>query len=199
MGMSDNIHLKELWDRQETAIPDTTELIGKANKFKKQNLRKLIIANTLLLLTTGFIIFIWYHFQPKMITTKVGIMMVILAMGLYLLIYNQTIPLLMKINYEKSSNEYLQDLLKLKEKQLFLHNAFLKIYFILLSTGICLYMFEYSSRMTLGWAAFAYGLTLLWLAVNWFWFRPRTIKKQLEKINDLIRKFERVGEQFTQQ
>ncbi len=195
--MSNNTDLKELWHQQETAIPDTKDLFEKANTFKKKNVRKLIIANILLILTSAFIVFIWYYYQPKMITTKIGIILTIFAMVLYLFIYNQIIPLLMTASYEKNSNQYLQQLLKLKEKQLFLQNTILNIYFILLSTGICLYMFEYTSRMTLFWAFFSYGITLLWIAVNWFYFRPRTIKKQQAGINELIKKFEMVSRQLT--
>jgi len=103
----------------------------------------------------------------------------------------------MKIGYEINSNEYLKQLLKLKAKQLFLQSTMLNIYFILLSTGICMYMYEYTSRMTFLWAVISYGLTLLWIAVNWFYFRPRTIKKQQTKINELISKFEKLSQQLT--
>ncbi|MHB1688724.1 MAG: hypothetical protein ACYCVH_15330 [Ignavibacteriaceae bacterium] len=194
---NNNIDLKELWGKQETTIPDTKELFEKTKKFKKNNLRKLIIANILLLLTSAFIVFIWYYYQPEMITTKIGIVLTILAMVLYLFVYNQMIPLLVKVDYDINSSQYLQQLLKFKEKQLFLQNTMLNIYFILLSTGICMYMFEYASRMTLLWATFSYGLTLLWIAVNWFYFRPRIIKKQQTKINELISNFEGLNRQLT--
>ncbi|MEJ7677210.1 MAG: hypothetical protein WKG06_04920 [Segetibacter sp.] len=195
--MNNNIDLKELWHKQQPEIPGTKELFEKANAFKKKNLRKLIIANIVLLLTSAFIVFIWYYYEPKMITTKIGIILSILGMFLYLFVYNQIIPLLMDVGYEKNSSQYLQQLLKLKEKQLFLDNIIGNIYFILLTIGLCLYMFEYISCMTLFWAAFIYGITLLWMAFVRFYFTPKAIKKQRARINELISRFEMVSRQLT--
>ena len=86
--MNNNIDLKELWNKQETTIPDTNELFVKLKTFKKNNLYKLVFANIILLFTSAFIGFVWYYFQPELITTKVGIILAILAMALYLLVYN---------------------------------------------------------------------------------------------------------------
>ena len=195
--MSNNIDLKELWNKQETAIPETKEFFEKAIKFKRINLIKLLLANILLISTSAFIVFIWFYYQPEMIITKIGIFLIISAIVIYLFVYNQLLPTLMKMGYEINSNEYLRQLLKLKAKQLFLQSTMLNIYFILLSTGICMYMYEHTSRMTFLWAVISYGLTLLWIAVNWFYFRPRTIKKQQTKINELISKFEMLSQQLT--
>ena len=197
--MSSEINMKELWNKQEVTILDTKKIFEKIEEYKRRNLKKLIIANILLLLTSTFIGFIWYHYQPEMISTKIGIVLTILAMVLYLFNYNQMIPLFLKVDLGIKSSQYLKGLSKLKEKQLFLQSTMQNIYYVLLSTGICLYMFEYASRMTLLWAIFAYGLTLIWISVNWFYFRPRAIKKQQVKIDSLIRRYEELGGQLMDQ
>jgi hypothetical protein len=191
--------LKELWGKQAGSIPDTSDLIQKAREFKRKSLWRLVLTNILLLVTSAFIVLIWIYFQPEMITTKLGIALIILAMLLYLLVYNKLFSILGHVDYEASNSECLQRLLKLKEKQLFLHTTMLNTYFILLFAGICLYMFEYVSRMTVTWGAFSYGITLLWVALNWFYFRPRSITKQQDKINKLIRDFEGLHKQLMNQ
>lgn len=195
--MSNNLNFKELWNKQETIIPDTKELFEKANTFKRKNLYKLIMANAILVLTSAFIIFIWYYFQPEMMTTKIGIVLSVVAIALFIAVYNQTIPLLMKVDFDMNSSQYLKQLLRLKEKQSFLHKTMLNIYFILLSTGIFLYMIEYTMQMTLFWAVFAYGIIFIWIAFNWFFIRPKTIKKQQAILDELISKFESVNKQLT--
>jgi len=195
--MNNTIDLKELWKKQETAIPDTKELYDKIKTFKKNNLYKLIITNIALLLTSAFVGFVWYYFQPEMITTKIGIVLVILAMALYLFVYNKMIPLFVDVGYELNSRQCLLQLLKLKENQFFLQSTILNIYFILHSTGIFLYMLEYTFRMKLPWAILSYAITFLWIAIVWFYFMPRTIKKQQIKINELINKFEVLSRQLT--
>jgi predicted permease len=196
--MNTNIDFKNLWNKQEMAIPDTKELFEKTNEFKKKSFRKLLLANVTLLLTTAFILFIWYHYKPEFITSKIGIVCILLAMFLYLFVYNQMATFLKSNNYEMDTTHYLQELLRLKEKQLFLQSTILNVYFILLSLGICLYMYEYTCRMTILWTSVTYGITMLWIALNWFVFRPITIRKQQKTVNDLIEKFENINNQLSQ-
>jgi hypothetical protein len=196
--MNTNIDFKNLWNMQEMAIPDTAALFEKTNEFKKKSYRKLILANVTLIFTTAFILFVWYHYQPEFITSKIGIVCMLFAMFLYLFVYNQMAIFLKSNNYEMDTLHYLQQLLKLKQKQLFLQTTILNVYFILLSLGIGLYMYEYTCRMTMIWAIITYGVTLFWIALNWFVFRPKTIRKQQKTLNELIEKFEKINNQLVQ-
>ncbi len=72
----------------------------------------------------------------------------------------------------------------------------LSVYFIILSLGIGLYLFEYVSKMTRFWGIFTYAITLLWIAINWFYLRPKTIKKQNAKPNKLLAEFKNLTNQM---
>jgi hypothetical protein len=50
--------------------------------------------------------------------------------------------------------------------------------------------------MTLGSGMLAYVVTFAWIAFNWFYLRPKTIKKQQGKLNELINKFEEINNQL---
>ncbi|MBL4655550.1 MAG: hypothetical protein JKY33_06990 [Bacteroidia bacterium] len=195
--MNNKDDFKELWKKQETSVlPDPKDLIKKAKRFNKKKLIELYLMNLILVVMTAFFIFIWYQYQTEMITTKIGIVVVIVAMISFVIAHNKTLPLLKQVDSQINSNQYLNQLLRLKEKQLFLHNTMLTIYFILLSTGIALYMIEYLNRMTLVWAVASSGITLSWIAFNWFYLRPKSMKKQQRKITELINKFETLHKQF---
>ena len=196
--MNSNIDLKELWTKQETGIPDTKDLFKRVASFKRTYLKQLVYANILLLLVAIFIVLIWYYFQPEYITTKSGIVLIILAILAYLFSYNQSIPLLLKSSYEMSSADYLQQLLSLKRKQQFLQGIMTNLYFILLSTGLFLYMIEYTMRMKLSMGIVCYAITAGWIAFNWFYIKPKTIRKQREKIDGLINKFTLLTEQLSE-
>lgn len=188
--------LKKLWAKQSSTPPDINDLLSKVKELKNTGLRRLIISNILLIGTAIFIIFIWYSFQPQMVTTKLGIILVILAMVAFLFSYNKIIPFLFKLNAEQSNQEYLKNLLEIKAKEQFLYTTMISLYFVLLSTGICLYMIEYVLMMPF-WAGFlAYAITLTWIGFNWFYIRPKTIQKQEAKLDEIIRKFENVQEQL---
>jgi len=194
--MNSPINLKELWAKQSSAVPDMAELFLKADQLKRSHLRKLIITNVLLLTTSGFICFIWIYFEPQFLSTKIGIALILLAMAIFLAVYNQNIPLLKKQDEEQNSAVYLKNLLVLKNKQKFLQSHMLSLYFVLLSLGVGLYMIEYCMQMTFVWALCAYGLTALWVLFNWFYIRPRQIKKQESKLNEVIAKFEVISRQM---
>jgi hypothetical protein len=195
--MKNNIDLKELWDKQELSIPDTKELFKNIRVFKRKKLYALITTNVALFLTCVFISYVWYAFQPEMITTKIGIVLAILAMALYLFIYNQIIPLLVRTEYDMNSNQYLQQLIKLKEKQFLLQTTVLNMYCMLLSAGFFLYLIEYAFRMKLVWAIISYSVTFLLIAIVWFYYRLRKIKKEQAKVSELINKIEILDRQLT--
>lgn len=194
--MDTNIDLKKLWNQQESEIPEVKVLYKMANRFKRNNLYKLIVVNVLLLLTSVLIGFIWYYFQPELITTKIGIILTILAMIIFLLPYNKQLFLLFKNKTEPNSREFLQQFIELKERQIFQQTTMLSLYFVMLSIGVGLYLFEYVLKMPITWGIIAYGITILWFAINWFYLRPYTIKKQNAKLNKLLDEFKKLNTQL---
>lgn len=194
--MEDNIDFKGLWAKQTVGLPDADDLFLKLHRLKRSNLKKLLLTNLALIATSVFIGFIWYYYQPQFISTKIGIVLTILAMVVYLFAYNQLLPSFRKTIPGQSNQEYLQTLMKIRTKEEFLQTKMLHVYFILLSVGICLYMIEYASMMPLLWAIVTYVLTLFWMGFCWFYLHPRTVKKQQAKLNELISKMESLTQQL---
>ena len=60
-------------------------------------------------------------------------------------------------------------------------------------------MYEYASRMEVLGAVLSYSITLAWIAFNWFYIRPKTIKKQESKLDELISKFESINKQLKEE
>lgn len=196
MDNDNNIDFKDLWKKQSVSQPDMSDLLARVSKFKKAALRSLWMTNILLLATSAFIIFIWIYYQPQFISTKIGIVLTILAMMIYVFVYNKLLNDYKNIDSTQTNQEYLQKLISIKKKQQFLQTKMMNFYFIALTLGICLYMYEYASRMSVLGASLTYGITLLWMLFNWFYIRPKQVKKQQDKINGLIGKFEEVNHQL---
>lgn len=194
--MDNNINFKDLWAQQTTSQPNKDDLFLQINKLKTANLRKLIVSNLLLIATSIFIIFIWAYYQPQLLTTKIGIILTIFAMIIYLFSYNQSFSLFIKTTNTHSNSEYLKDLLAIKTKQQFLQTTMLNLYFVLLSLGIGLYMYEYTSRMITFWGIFTYAITTIWILFNWFYLRPKQIKKQQSKLDEIINNLEMLDKQL---
>lgn len=198
MNNDSNIDFKDLWKKQTINQPNMDDLVARLQQFKKANLRSLWKTNILLFCTSAFILFIWYYYQPQFITSKIGIILAIGAMAMYVLFYNRSLKDFKHIDATQTNQQYVQKLIVIQKKQQFMQSTILTWYFILLLAGICLYMYEYTSRMTLSYALVTYGVTLLWIALNWFYIRPKQIKKQETKINNLIKKFEEINQQLKQ-
>jgi small-conductance mechanosensitive channel len=196
MLMSSNIDFKALWQQQPVSQPDMKDLMDRLHQFKQSNIRRLIKTNILLIATSLFIGFIWYYYQPQLTTTKIGIVITILAMVIFLFVYNKMFALFNKIDNTSDNAHYLQSLIVIKGKQRFLHHTMMNLYFIMLMAGIGLYMYEYTSRMTMAAGIITYVVTLMWVVFNWFYLRPKTIKKQQAKLDDLISKFEGINKQL---
>lgn len=194
--MNDNINFKELWAKQTSIAPNPENLIAEIKKMNQYNLKKLVFTNILLIATSIFIIFIWIYYQPQLLTTKIGIILIILAIVVFLLAYNKSYSLFKSYRNSQSNSDYLKNLLAIKAKQKFMETTMLNLYFVLLSIGVGLYMFEYTSRMKPIWGFVTYGITFLWILFNWFYLRPKQINKQRAKLDTIISKFEMVTKQL---
>ncbi len=189
------INFKEIWQNQQ--IDSNIDATIQKSKVENKKIRNKIIIQSLILFATAiYIIGIVYYFQPKMITTKIGVVLTILAIVIQLIANKNLIK--KTTNFENSNAEFLNNLLIFKKQQEISQTKILSIYYILLSFGILLYMIEYAVRMQLIWAILTYVLTISWFAIGWFYLRPMHIKKQNKKINAIIENFENIKNQFSE-
>lgn len=194
--MSANVDFKNLWQHQDVDQPNMDHLLLKLKKLKNAGLKRLIITNVLLISTVAFIGFIWYYFQPKLISTKIGIALAIMAMLVFLLAYNKLFKFYKNASNSKSNKDYLNDLIVIKHQERFIQTTMMQLYFVLLALGICFYLYEYVLLMPPFWGVTTYVLTLLWMSINWFYIRPKVIKKQQNQLDVLIESFERITRQL---
>jgi hypothetical protein len=193
---TDNLDLNELWCGLKAGQPPITDLTLKMDNFKKDSRKKIIFTVAILAVTSICMISIWHCYQPRLATTKIGIILTIAAMMIFMFFSNQSLTLFKKTDGAESNRQYLKDFVAIKEKQQFIQTTVLNIYYLLLSIGIALYMYEYISRMTTFWAVSAYGTMGFWILFNWFYLRPKKIKNQQIKLNELVSKLQSINNQL---
>jgi hypothetical protein len=194
--MSNNIDFKALWNRGDRSAPNVNEIFEKANKLNRGVRNKIRRGNIILSLTVLFMAFIWFHYQPQFITTKIGLLLIMIAIVVFLITTNQLLPLLEEANVATDSRQFLMQMIRVKQKQDFLNQTMLTGYFIFLSIGIVLYFIEYAGRGSFLFQVTAYGLTFAWIGFNWVYIRKRIIKKQQNAMNDIIARLEEVNRQL---
>lgn len=190
--MENDIDIRELWNRQVVPAVDQSGILGKIGSFRKKRIRRTVILNVVLLLTIIFIIFIWVYFKPELMSTKIGIILSVLPMGAVLVFNNGLTSLYRKIDEKQSNMDYLNALLKVRNREHIMQTKLMNLYFILLSAGIGLYMYEYTLKRSFIFGVVAYSVVLLWIGFNWFFLRPRMIEKNKRKMEDLIKQIKKL-------
>lgn len=193
---NNSIDIKELWNKQVVPIADQSALFSRIRRFRRRGIGKLVILNLILLLTILFVAFIWIYFQPRLISTKIGIILTVLPMGIVMAYSSRLLPFYRKIDENCSNFDYLNDLYAVRNKMDFMQTKILNLYFVLLSLGIGLYMYEYIVDMTLRTGIIAYSAFFLWVGVNWLVLRPRIIRKNRQKMDRLIKQVEKIKRQL---
>lgn len=190
--MENNIDIKDLWNKQAVPVSGWPDILRKIKRFKRSRIQKAMYLNVILLFTIFLAIFIWIYFEPQLISTKIGIILSILPMGGVIVFNHKLILLYERIDERQANSDYLSGLLMVKNRESFMQTKVLNLYFILLSAGIGLYMYEYAWKRSLIFGVVAYSVVLLWVGFNWFFLRPRIIKKNKRKTEDLIKQIEAI-------
>jgi len=185
--MATNINFNDLWRNQDVPRANKEDLLKRVNRLKKSRRREVILLNLALLIVGVFMIWIWYFFQPAMLSTKIGIMLTLLSFVVFLLPFNRLFTLYKdEPDGSRSGKSYLASLSVILQKELILQSVTLRVYLILLGTGMGLYLFEYSSLMPLMWQVFTYVLFGGWLLFNWFYIQPKQTTKKRKALEELI-------------
>lgn len=197
--METNLDLKKIWGKQYIPIIDVQEVLKKIETYKRSKIKKAVMLNVILFLTILFILFIWIYFKPQFISTKIGIVLTVAAMLIVIFFNSKMKNTLSKVNENQSNEAYLKNLKTIKLHENRIQTKVMSVYFVLLSFGIILYIYEYLSKMTLIIQSVFCLVLLLWISFNWFVLRPRIIKKNQREINDLIAQLERIENQFIEE
>jgi len=185
--MEHDIDFGSLWKKQEVPPADREQLLKSIRKLRKNALNKTCFLNISLSATAVAIVLIVVCFKPQLIVTKAGIVLLLGSFSLPLTAANRIAPLYRSLKDTVSNTDYINTLRHIKQREHRLQTRTLLWYFILLSSGIFLYMYEYARRMEPLWAFAAYGSVVLWIALNWWVMRPRTIRNNNRKLDALLK------------
>ena len=195
----DTNNFKDLWNKQGAIPqPDYGQLIKSASKLRNKSRNQMLGVMAMGIATMLFILTIGYFIEPELVTTRIGIALIILAIIFFLVSSGGLLRLLLKdADHSLNAADYLQLLITIKEKQLLLGTRIMNMYFIALGVGLLLYMIEYTLKMPLIGGVIAYGITATWILFNWIYLRPRILNKQQAKISEVIQNLEKVNDQLS--
>jgi len=189
---NNELDLSRIWKKQPSVSPDYNDLLNRIRGYKKGNMRKKIISNISLVATILIILSIWFLYDASTVYPKLGMSLIILAISISLIKFNQFYRTFNNLDKGLNNNEYLKTLLEIERKQKSIQVNFMNIYFILLSIGLLVYMYEFSLRMNNTTAIAAYGLTFGWITFVWIYLKPKMAKKQNAKLEKLVNSIQNI-------
>ena len=192
--------IKNLWQQNpgRSDLPSAKEVLAEIAQTRKKMIRRNMSGIITLALTFGFIAWLgmYYHFES--LITNLGIILTLLAIVLGIIFNTQLANRLLKQNDPSLSNsEFLQQLIAFRNRQRTFQTKGISAYFILLTIGILMYMYQFAER-DLQFGIISYSITLAWIAFNWFYTRKRTIRKQEKAINEQIEKIEKLMSNYAE-
>lgn len=193
-----DINFNQLWKEQTIPVCSSEAFLESIKNYQSKKVRSVVFLNLCFISTTIIILSIWIYFQPEKVTTKIGIILTILAILMSIFFGNKSLRSYKKLDKLQSNEAFLNLILDVKRQEQILQTRVLTIYFILLSTGIALYMIEYVMKMNKLSAVLSYAVFTIWISLNWFVFRPRAIRKSNKKTEALIKQFKQLKSQFKQ-
>lgn len=185
--------LKSLWQQTESKrLPSAADLVLAVEQTRKKMLLKNILGGVSLSLTFFIIAFIGLYYDFQLWTTRIGIMITLLSICLGIFFNSSLAKLLLKKPSAIADNKsYLDQLKQIRKKQHQYQTTGISAYFLLLSLGIYLYMYEFARRDVM-FGIIIYSVTTAWFAFNWFYTRKKAIAKQELQINMQIETIEKL-------
>jgi hypothetical protein len=189
--------LKSIWQQaRPTRTVDTEKAIKLVESFGKKERFKAILVYVMMSIAFIVIACVAFSYPSQLVITKIGFGCVLVAIASAILFINNMVRTLsVRVNTMDNNKIYLIRLKAFESRLAFIHSTGISIYIFLLSSGLALAMYEITRRNFI-FAVGAYVVTSAWIALIWFYFRPNIVKKEKQKLKEVINRLEEIAKQL---
>lgn len=174
--------MKSLWRTVTTdKLPTSEEMLKLIRKFRREKLRNKWLVIVTCLLSSCLVVAALTIAHFKMATTYAGGILVVIA-ALFLA-FNNIRSLKRFYHMDDYDNlKFLEFLAKTRENQIRYYKRTMVIVISLSASGWILYVYELVYHYPM-WSIIVYLIMSVYLGVMWFIVRPRSFKRDQEKLN----------------
>jgi amino acid transporter len=192
----DNLNdLKAIWLTAKTDdLPGSKEMLRIVKKFRNERLRRKLWIVFVALLAMAIMVVTIFVVRSTAVTTILGESFTIMAC--IVLIFTNTKSMKRFIDLKDCSNkEFIEFLEQTRRNQNYYYKKTQVAGMLLSSAGLLLYLYEQvQGRLLLG--VIIYSIAVLWVLFLWLYIRPRNFKKQAIKLNETMKRLERIEDQI---
>lgn len=190
--------MRALWKGQPAPVADLDAMRKRIRRFALRRIGEACAVIVLMMTAIAAGVLIWTCWPPRLMLTRVGIVLACAGFMLPVWSYGRALRLYYGLNPDCSNRDYMDRLLKIKREEYRQRHAVLNLYFLLLSLGFALYSYEYAFSRSFCFGVTACSILLLWIALNWFVFRPRLLKRRSRSFSDFMKCVERCRNQLSE-
>lgn len=189
--------LSSLWTTQPQAeqVPVDT-LLKQVKKGTKSLQRKLLLSILIMTAIFIFMIVLFLFFLFNSWLTYAGIFITMSTILIYAILMFRDYRLIASHDPTTEVNIYLEKLKRYQTSRTKMYGKMIYIYTILLSLGMGLFLVEVLKSASLFFEMTVYAVFLGWFLFVIFYLREKIIKREKEKINQIINRLERLKGQF---
>ncbi len=191
-------NIQKVWQSQgdREDLPSIRQIIKKADAMRRKSILKHIIGIVILALTFIYIFTFLFQYDFAFVTTYIGISIVLVGIVLGLTFKSHLLSILLpKVDMLTNMNEQLSQSLLYQSRLKYFYKKGMPAYFIVLTIGFGLYIYEFASR-DVGFGLIAYSITTAWIIFSWFFVRRRSSKKMLKRSDEYIQLLKSIKHQI---
>ncbi len=196
--MNADDRFQELW-RSKKSVPaiSSQELIKKVGDVRNKLRLKLIFTSLVLIAVLLYIdIFIFYQHPPKYVTSYIGALLLNVAIIVQTAVYAGFLKLLFEnASTEAQINDYLQHMIRVRDRRRFMQKTMLNIYYACLIVGMGLIFIEALQNVSRPEMKILLPVGAgCYMGLMWFTTRKNEIKKSEKDLGAVIEKLQAVVE-----
>jgi len=184
--MSTFNELQSLWQQAPPPVhPAPVEIKRLVRKSRRKIMGKAILSTLLLLACVGVQIGVLVNFHPVYVTTRIGLLLMMLAATIGIINNMQQLYLLQASATATDAATGLAFTLRYQEKMKRYFTIGVSLVFSILSVGLLLYLYEFAHNSIL-FIVCSYGATFIYIAICWLVLKRRLVKKHTKSIDTMI-------------
>ncbi|MGF7078049.1 hypothetical protein [Mucilaginibacter sp. UYCu711] len=188
------IELKKIWRAADTLqLPDAATVALAAKKYRSTHLRKKIWLIGMATLLGGLMLWVIYNYHSTLVSTRIGEGLTLLSTVIFIFTNTRSLNRLNRVN-DVDNKVFIAYLEQVYKNRRYFYHVTQPICFALSTAGILLYFFELLQNTP--YLIPGYCLIMIYLLFMWLYVRPRTFKKQSEKLELTRRHISALSEQL---
>ncbi|MDP9041258.1 MAG: hypothetical protein M3N30_04700 [Bacteroidota bacterium] len=187
--------IQQIWKSVQTGhLPTAHDMMQTAKQFRDKGLtrKKILITAGIFLAAYMMVLMLMYH--SSLVSTRIG--EILILCGALILAGTNIQSIGRFYHFDNYSNkEFIHFLEKTRQNQIRYYRKTQVTGLTVCSAGLIFYVYElvYHDRLLL---IGVYSAVLIYLLFVWFVMRPRTFKKEQEKLRATMERLERIQKQF---